>query len=312
MHPLTKDIIESNGQDALQKVMSIPEIEDIWNGCIQASALFATITKEPPNDLRILWDVLLSELNQLIETNETDKSSIGLYISKWVLFYQRVKAYGIKVPEPLTHFATLKSKITALLSLRITMTEGGYTRFYSILSRKDGETVEKACALLSYLFSNKRYTECRLLMEYMSRRKSTLGTYSSMEEFLWEASLCYFKQDSRILIRSKIYQWMEHYKGGKYRTEASGILWMNAFGLIAVPKETPSLWTNEEEYILSQVQQLLGSLEEPVPSMLQSYETETPDLWEFMNDFVPKSLPKYDLPNPEPIETKTIRIKQKR
>lgn len=47
MHLLTKDIIESNGQDALQKVVELTDIDDIWYSCIHAIALFATITKDP-------------------------------------------------------------------------------------------------------------------------------------------------------------------------------------------------------------------------------------------------------------------------
>jgi hypothetical protein len=316
---LTKDILDCNGQDALQKVMEMSDTEEIWSQMIQAIAVFGTILKEPPIELIILWDLLLSELEEMMGRQEKNKEIIGLWIAKWVLFYQRVQNCSIKVPEPLAHFATLKSKVTGLLSLNVTMTDGGYSRFYSILSRRDGETVEKACALISYLFGNKRYTECRLLMEYMSRRKTTIGTYLSLDEFLWDACKCYFKQDGRILTREKIYQWMIQYKGGKYRTEASGILWMTAFGLANVPKEMTSIWTTEEEYILSQIQELLPSLTQvqtkgshrtKQPNSFA--ETEDVDLWEFMNGFVPKSLPKYDLPNPEPQEVKTIRVKPKK
>jgi hypothetical protein len=309
MHPLTKEIVECNGQEALQKAMAMEDKDDLWNGCIQAMAIIATTTKEPPVELIVLWDLLLNEMDQRMD-QETTKEEMGLFVSKLVLFYQRVQQYSIKVPEPLAHFATLKSKVTSLLSLRITMTEGGYTRFYPILSRNDGETVEKTCGLISYLFGNKRYVECRMLLEYMTRRKSTIGTYSSLDEFLWEACKCYFKQDSRILTRERIYRWIENYKGGKYRTEAIGILWMNAFGLPNVRKEITSLWTNEEDYILSQVQELLMNLKE-VPKM-DNVETEDMDVWEFIHKFVPKALPKYENPNPEPKEVKMIRVKDKR
>ena len=309
MHPLTKDIIECKGQEALQRAMTTEDLDEIWNGCIQAMAVIATTSKEPPIEIIVLWDLLLNEMDQLMN-QETSKEEIGLFVSKLVLFYQRVRQYSIKVPEPLAHFATLKSKVTALLSLRITMTEGGYTRFYPILSRNDGETVERACGLISYLFGNKRYGECRMLLEYMTRRKSTIGTYSSLDEFLWEACNCYFKQDPRLLTREKIYRWIENYKGGKYRTDAIGILWMNAFGLPNIRKDIVSLWTNEEEYILSQVQELLGNLK--VETNIEAVETQEVDLWEFINEFVPKALPKYENPNPEPKEVKMIRVKDKR
>jgi len=116
MHPLTKEIIECNGQDALQKAMAIEDKDDIWNGCIQAMAIIATTTKEPPIELTVLWDLLLNELDQMMN-QETAQEDIGLFISKLVLFYQRVQQYSNQGTRTFSSFRNFKIQSDCPFSL---------------------------------------------------------------------------------------------------------------------------------------------------------------------------------------------------
>jgi len=295
-------IINGKGEEALQYLIQLKDIQEIWQECIQVSSFFGTILKEPEIYHRVLWDSLIDELAKLIETNETSKETIGVHITKWVLFYQKVNCKTL--PEPLTNFATLKSKITPLLSLNVKMTPSGWERFHNILSNNDTDdhdNVLKACGLISYLVGSKRYADCRLLMEYLSRRKSTLGTYTNLDEFLWDACDCYYKQDKRIKTRRFLYEW----KKGK---DQNGLLWMNAFGLIS-SQENISLWSEHDEHIFTQVQQMLPNIMNA--KHLANDTAKTMDMWEFLNSFIPEGSFNEETEIQKPTELRTIRIKTK-
>lgn len=291
-------IINGNGEEALQYLIETTNIQDIWQGCIRVSSFFGTILTEPDSYHRVIWDYLIDELKSLIEQNETSKEIIGVHITKWILFYKKLKV----LPEPLTNFATLKSKITPLLSLNVKMTPNGWERFHSMLSNDtdDNDNLLKACSLISYLIGSKRYNECRLLMEYMSRRKNTLGKYSNLDEFLWDACECYYKQDKRIKNRRFLYEWKkdkDHY----------GLLWINAFGLIS-SQENISLWSEDDEHIFEQVQQMLPNI---INAKQMDDTAKIMDIWEFLNSFVPEGIFNEEIEIQKPIEIRTIRIKTK-